>query len=171
MADLRNILFLCTGNSARSILAEAITNRIGRGRVRAFSAGNRPTGRVNPRAIELLIDLGYETANLRSKSWQEFAGPGAPQIDLVITLCDEAAGESCPVWAGKPLTAHWGVTDPAAAPNPGAVRAALAEAHRVIEARVHRLLDVPFSALGQAELRHRLRDFGDDRPPVQAFSL
>lgn len=171
MVDLRNILYLCTGNSARSILAEAITNRIGRGRVQAYSAGSRPTGRVNPHAIELLIDLGYETANLRSKSWQEFAGPGAPQIDLIITLCDEAAGESCPVWAGRPLTAHWGVKDPAAASGPRAVRAALADAHRVIERRVHRLLDVPFSALGQAELRHRLRDIGEDRLLGQAFSL
>jgi arsenate reductase len=171
MVELRNILYLCTGNSARSILAEAITNRIGRGRVRAFSAGSHPAGRVNPHAIELLIDLGYETASLRSKSWQEFAEPGAPQIDLIITLCDEAAGESCPVWAGKPLTAHWGVQDPAAAANPRAMRAALADAYRVIEARVHRLFDVPFSALGQAELRHRLRDIGEDRLLVQSFTL
>lgn len=171
MGELRNILYLCTGNSARSILAEAITNRIGRGRVRAYSAGSRPAGRVNPHAIELLIDLGFETANLRSKSWLEFAEPGAPPIDLVITLCDEAAGESCPVWPGKPLTAHWGVKDPAAAANPRAVRAALADAYRVIEGRVHRLLDVPFSTLDQAELRHRLRDIGEDRMLVQAFSL
>jgi protein-tyrosine-phosphatase len=171
MVELRNILFLCTANSARSILAEAITNRIGRGRVRAFSAGSHPSGRVNPEAIQLLIDLGYETANLRSKSWQEFTAPGAPVMDLVITLCDEAAGESCPVWPGAPLTAHWGVRDPAAEKTPRAVRAALADAHRIIEGRVHRLLDLPFSALDQAELRHFLRDIGEDRLLIQAFTL
>lgn len=170
MVEPRHILYLCTGNSARSILAEAITNRAGRGRVRAFSAGSRPAGRVNPHAIELLIDLGYETANLRSKSWEEFAAPGAPSMDLVITLCDEAAGESCPIWPGHPLTAHWGIPDPAAANSASAIRAALAEAHRVIEARVHRLLDLPFSALDQADLRHHLRDIGEDRARIPAWS-
>jgi arsenate reductase len=171
MAELRNILFLCTANSARSILAEAITNRIGRGRVRAFSAGSRPSGRVNPEAIQLLIDLGYETANLRSKSWQEFTGPAAPMMDLVITLCDEAAGESCPVWPGAPLTAHWGIENPIKAATPRAVRAALGDAHRVIEARVRRLIDIPFTALSDTELRHRLRDIGEDRLPIQTFAL
>ncbi len=170
MVELRHILYLCTGNSARSIIAEAVTNRIGRGRVRAFSAGSRPAGRVNPQALELLIDLGYATADLRSKSWTEFSEPGAPAMDLVVTLCDEAAGESCPIWPGHPLTAHWGIPDPAAAKNARAIRAALADAHRVIETRVHRLLDLPISALDQAGLRQHLNNIDDDRMLIAAWS-
>jgi arsenate reductase len=160
MVALRNILYLCTGNSARSILAEAITNRAGRGRVRAFSAGSRPKGRVHPQAIELLIDLGHETANLRSKSWEEFTSPDAPAMDLVITLCDDAAGESCPLWPGHPLMAHWAIADPAAAGHSRAIRTALADAYRVIEMRVHALLDLPLDMIEANDLQARLPDLG-----------
>jgi len=172
MVELRTVLFLCTGNSARSILAEAIANRAGRGRVRAFSAGSKPRGRVHPQVIELLIDLGHETAHLRSKSWKEFTAPNAPVMDLVVTLCDEAAGESCPLWPGHPLTAHWGLPDPIAAKSARAVRAALADAYRAIEARVHALLDLPLDTIDPGQLPHRLRDIGAGGPMrIVAWSL
>src|SRR4051812_29560098 len=109
----RNTLFLCTGNSARSILAEAILNRVGQGKFRAYSAGSQPKSEVNPRTLELLLSLNYDTTALRSKSWSEFTKSGAPALDFVFTVCDNAAGEACPVWPGQPMTAHWGVPDPA----------------------------------------------------------
>jgi arsenate reductase len=155
-----NVLYLCTGNSARSILAEAITNRLGRERFRAFSAGSKPTGKVNPYVLELLMDLGYETADLRSKSWDEFAGPQAPKMDFIITVCDDAAGETCPVWPGHPATAHWGLPDPARE-KPAKIRSALAETYRVLERRIGILVDLPLAYLSPAELRSRLNDLGD----------
>lgn len=152
-----NILYLCTGNSHRSIMAEAITNRMGKGRFRAFSAGSRPEGKVSPETIELLIDLGYETAKLRSKSWAEFVQPGAPAMDIVITVCDSAAGETCPVWPGHPATAHWSIPDPASAKKGRAMRAALADTYRMIEQRIGALTDLPLAGLDRAELQNRLQ--------------
>ncbi|HEX5211247.1 MAG TPA: arsenate reductase ArsC, partial [Pseudolabrys sp.] len=110
-----NVLFLCTGNSARSVIAEAILNKFGHGKFHAYSAGSQPKGRVNPQTIQLLDSLGYDTSAFRSKSWSEFAKPGAPPLDFVFTVCDNAAGETCPVWPGQPMTAHWGIPDPAEA--------------------------------------------------------
>jgi arsenate reductase len=156
---VRNILFLCTGNSARSILAEAIANKLGRGRFRAFSAGSHSTGRVNPDAIELLIDLGYETAKFRSKSWMEFSRPGAPALDIVITVCDSAGKEACPVWPGHPLAAHWGMPDPAQARG-RAARAAFAETYRLLELRIGALVELPLDRLDPDEARRTLREIG-----------
>src|SRR5262245_45989346 len=126
-----NVLFLCTGNSARSIIAEAILNKSGAGRFRAYSAGSQPKGKVHPETLQLLQDLGYDVSGLRSKSWTEFATPGAPALDFVFTVCDNAAGEACPVWPGQPMTAHWGVPDPAEATGSTAeIACAFNEAHR-----------------------------------------
>lgn len=152
---MRHILVLCTGNSARSILAEAVLNRDGAGRVRAYSAGSKPAGRVNPGAVQLLERLGLPTEDYRSKSWDEFAAPGAPQMDLVITVCDSAAGETCPVWPGAPLTTHWGVDDPAAAPEAGIDRAFLVAYHR-LSARINAFLALDFEDMDRATLKTRL---------------
>jgi protein-tyrosine-phosphatase len=134
---LKNVLFLCTGNSARSILAEAYLNHAGAGRVRAYSAGSRPGGTVNPLAVELLRARGIDPGEPRSKSWDEFAAPGAPRMDLVVTVCDSAAGEACPVWPGAPARAHWGVDDPAAAQGSHERRrAAFAKAFADLKARI-----------------------------------
>ena len=160
-----NILYLCTGNSARSIMAEAITGKLGRGRLHGFSAGSHPTGRVNPHALELLMSLGYDTLSLRSKSWNEFARPGAPQMDIVITVCDDAASEVCPIWPGKPATAHWPMRDPAAAAG-RQLRPALAETLRLLEMRISALVDLPFEQLEDSELRRRLREIGHIGMPV-----
>ena len=134
-----DVLFLCTGNSARSILAEALLNRDGDGRFRAFSAGSFPKGAVHPMALELLRDKGFPVAGLRSKSWDEFAGAGAPALDLIVTVCDNAAGETCPVWPGHPARAHWGIADPAAVEGDGQ-RAAFEKAYRQLETRIADLL-------------------------------
>lgn len=154
-----NTLFLCTGNSARSILAEAILNREGADRFHAYSAGSYPKGQVHPAALKLLADLGYPTAGLRSKRWDEFAGPNAPQLDFIITVCDNAAGEVCPIWPGKPLTAHWGVPDPAAVEGAGQ-EAAFRQAYDALKLRIDLLLELPFDTLDQADLVARLRDIG-----------
>lgn len=136
-----NVLFLCTGNSARSILSEAILNRRGAGRIRAFSAGSQPTGRVNPGAIALLKDRGYPTDTLRSKSWDEFAGPGAVKMDYIVTVCNNAAGETCPVWPGHPATEHWDIADPAGVGTTDEeVREAFKRAYSVLEERITDLL-------------------------------
>lgn len=133
----RNVLFLCTGNSARSILSEAILNHLGEGRFRAFSAGSKPVGQVNPGALELLERRGYPTGSLRSKSWDEFAGPDAPPMDVVITVCNNAAGETCPVWPGHPATEHWDIDDPAGVGETGEERrVAFEKAYATIDARI-----------------------------------
>ncbi len=152
---MRHILVLCTGNSARSILAEAVLNRDGAGRVQAYSAGSKPAGRVNPGAVRLLERLGLPTEGYRSKSWGEFAAPGAPKMDLVVTVCDSAAGETCPVWPGAPLTAHWGVDDPAAAPEDQIDRAFRVAYHR-LSARINAFLALDFEDMDRAALKTRL---------------
>ena len=156
-----NVLILCTANSARSILGEAILNRVAAGRFTAFSAGSHPRGQPNPRALELLSNLGYPTAHLRSKSWDEFAVAGAPKMDLVITVCDSAAGETCPYWPGAPLKAHWGIPDPAGAP--GGIegeRAAFRLAHDRLLARMQALVALPVATMQLDELRRRIDEIG-----------
>lgn len=149
----RNVLFLCTGNSARSIMAEVLLNALGRGRFRAYSAGSHPSGKVNPFAIETLRALGLPAEGLRSKPWEEFAARGAPPMDFILTVCDNAAGEACPVWPGKPATAHWGVEDPAAVEGTDeAKRAAFREAARVLRRRIERLVELPPDALDKESL-------------------
>jgi arsenate reductase (thioredoxin) len=156
-----NVLFLCTGNSARSIMAEAILNRLGAGKIRAFSAGSQPKGQVHPEAIRLLQRLGYDTSPLRSKAWTAFAAPGAPPLDYIFTVCDNAAGEACPVWPGHPTTAHWGIPDPAAATgSPDEVRLAFDEAYRLLKDRIAAFVALPLRSLDQAGLRERLTEIG-----------
>lgn len=156
-----NVLVLCTGNSSRSILAEAILNRDGGERIHAFSAGSQPRGEPNPYALALLNELGYETAGLRSKSWDEFAAPYAPRMDFIITVCDAAAGKSCPYWPGHPLVAHWGIPDPAAVEGTEAEkRAAFMEAYRRIAARITAFVNLDIEALDLATLKRKLSEIG-----------
>lgn len=154
-----NVLFLCTGNSARSILGEVLLNELGGGRFRAFSAGSQPKGAVHPEAVRFLSGLGYATEGLRSKSWDEFADPTAPKFDFIFTVCDNAAGETCPVWIGHPTTAHWGIDDPAAA-DEGAQADAFREAARLLRIRIDRLLALPVESLDAASLAAALKDIG-----------
>ncbi|HEU0309657.1 MAG TPA: arsenate reductase ArsC [Sphingomicrobium sp.] len=154
-----NVLFLCTGNSARSILAEAILNQQGMGRFHAFSAGSQPKGAVHPAAIALLKELDYDTGGFRSKSWDEFAAPGAPELDFVFTVCDNAAGELCPVWPGQPMTAHWGIEDPAAVEGDGQVQAFWI-AYNQLRRRIELFLALPIEDIDELSLAHRLRDIG-----------
>ena len=162
MADRTyNVLFLCTGNSARSILAEAILNKTARGKFRAFSAGSHPKGAVNPHALTLLKRLGFDTSALRSKSWQEFADVSAPPLDFVFTVCDNAAGETCPIWPGQPMTAHWGIRDPAAVEGSAAeIAAAFADAYRMLAQRIGIFVELPIASLDQLTLQAKLRDIG-----------
>ncbi len=156
-----NVLFLCTGNSARSILAEAILNKDGKGRFRAFSAGSQPKGEVNPHALTLLKNAGYDTSALRSKSWNEFAEAGSPQLDFVFTVCDNAAGETCPFWPGQRMTAHWGIPDPAAAEGSGArIAAVFNDAYRMLERRIALFLALPIGTLDKMVLAKRLKEIG-----------
>lgn len=151
---MKSVLFLCTGNSARSVLAESILQKDGAGRFRAFSAGSQPKGKVNPYALRVLEKLGYPYRGFRSKTWDEFAAPKAPHIDLIITVCDNAAGETCPIWPGKPIAAHWGIEDPAAAEGTDAeIEAAFMEAFRLMKLRVDALLELPSEALELSTLR------------------
>jgi arsenate reductase (thioredoxin) len=156
-----NVLFLCTGNSARSIIAEAILNRAGAGRFHACSAGSDPKGRVHPETIRLLQNLGYDTAGLRSKSWSEFAASGAPKLGFVFTVCDNAAAETCPVWPGQPMTAHWGVPDPAAATgSPAEIGLAFKDAYRMLNQRIGVFTALPLRSLDQLSLQTKLREIG-----------
>jgi len=160
-ALLKNVLFLCTGNSARSILAEAYLNHAGRGRFRAYSAGSHPAGRVNPFALELLEKSRLSTEGARSKSWDEFAQPGAPSMDFVFTVCDSAAAEACPIWPGHPMRAHWGVADPAAvAGSDEDKRRAFKQALTIIARRIDLLLALPVDKLERIALKKKLDEIG-----------
>jgi arsenate reductase (thioredoxin) len=156
-----NVLFLCTGNSARSIMAEAILNRVGAGKFRAYSAGSQPKGCVHPHTMQPLASLGYDTTRFRSKSWNEFAKPGAPALDFVFTVCDNAAGETCPVWPGQPMTAHWGIPDPAEAKGSAAeVGLAFRDAYRMLFQRIGVFAALPMRSLDQLSLQRRLDEIG-----------
>jgi protein-tyrosine-phosphatase len=158
---MRTVLFLCTGNSARSILAEAYLNVAGKGRFAAYSAGSRPTGRVNPFALELMEKNRLPIAGLRSKNWEEFARPGAPKLDFVFTVCDNAAGEVCPVWPGQPITAHWGIADPAAvAGSDPDKRKAFLRAFTELSTRINLLLSFPLDKLDRLTLQKKLDEIG-----------
>jgi arsenate reductase len=156
-----NVLVLCTGNSARSILGEALFNALGKGRFKAYSAGSKPAGRVNPFALELLGQQGFGTEGLRSKSWDEFAVAGAPEIDFVFTVCDNAAGETCPIWPGRPATAHWGIPDPAAVQgNDAAKRAAFRKAYDQLARRIQLFMSLPIDKLDKLVLKEKLAEIG-----------
>lgn len=155
-----NVLVLCTGNSARSILGEVLFNALGKGRFRAYSAGSQPAGRVNPGALEWLQSQGYETGALRSKSWDEFAAPGAPEFDFIFTVCDNAAGEVCPVWPGKPATAHWGIPDPAHVVGEEARRAAFKRAAEQLAHRIQLFMSLPIEKLDKLALHQKLAEIG-----------
>jgi protein-tyrosine-phosphatase len=156
-----NVLFLCTGNSARSIMAEAILNKVGEGRFKAFSAGSQPKGKPHPQTIRLLQQLGYDTASFRSKSWDEFARPGAPPLDFIFTVCDNAAGETCPVWPGKPTSAHWGIPDPAEVKGTEAeIGAAFADAYRMLHQRISAFAELPIKSLDAISLQTKLKEIG-----------
>lgn len=156
-----NVLFLCTGNSARSVLAEGLLNVMGHGRFRAYSAGSMPTGRVNPFAIELLDAIGYDTRTLRSKSWDEFGAPDAPPMDFIITVCDNAAGEVCPIWPGHPTSAHWGFADPAVVAGSDAdKREAFSQTLQQIRSRLSLFLSLPLSTLDTMTLQQKVREIG-----------
>ena len=156
-----NVLFLCTGNSARSIMAEAILNKLSAGKFHAYSAGSQPRGQVHPETIRLLQGLGYDTSGFRSKSWREFATPGAPSLDFAFTVCDNAAGEACPVWPGQPMTAHWGIPDPAEAKgNAAEIALAFKDAYRMLHQRIAIFVALPLRSLDQLSLQAKLAEIG-----------
>ena len=162
--QLYNVLFLCTHNSARSVMAECILNRLGQRRFKAFSAGSQPSGQIHPMALALLKKLNYDTSGLRSKSWNEFTGPDAPQLDFVFTVCDDAAEEVCPVWPGQPMTAHWGLPDPSRATGTEAERAyAFADKHRMLNQRIGIFVSLPMGSLDKLSLQKRLDEIGQRR--------
>ncbi len=157
-----NVLFLCTGNSARSILAEALLNKIGKGKFRAYSAGSQPKGAVNPHALALLRRLGFETDDLRSKSWDEFAQAGAPHLDFIFTVCDNAASEVCPIWPGQPMTAHWGIPDPAAVEgDPKDIQDAFRQALGDLQRRIELFTNLPVNSLDHMALKKRVDEIGN----------
>jgi arsenate reductase (thioredoxin) len=157
-----NVLFLCTGNSARSIIGEAILNKLGAGNFRAYSAGSLPKGQINPNTTQLLQNLGYDTTSYRSKSWDEFAKAGEPKFDFVFTVCDNAAAEACPVWPGQPMTAHWGIPDPAEATGtPAEIAVAFRDAYRLLNQRISIFTALPLRSLDKLALQNKLRDIGD----------
>jgi arsenate reductase (thioredoxin) len=163
-----NVLFLCTGNSARSIMAEAILTRAGQGRFRAFSAGSQPKGQVHPHALDLLKRLNYDVSGLRSKSWKEFSEPDAPKLDFVFTVCDNAAAETCPLWPGQPMTAHWGVPDPAAATGHEAeIRLAFTDAFRMLTNRIDIFVALPIRSLDALSLQRQLDAIGKSKDAGQ----
>jgi arsenate reductase (thioredoxin) len=164
-----NVLFLCTGNSARSIIAEALLNRLGQGKFRGFSAGSHPRGEIQPMALDILRRSNHKVSELRSKDWQEFARPDAPKLDFVFTLCDQAAAESCPVWPGQPMSAHWGLPDPAAATGSDAlIRLAYADAYRMLHNRIEIFVNLPLTSLDRLTLQKRLVDIGKAKAEHQA---
>ncbi|MEJ1939127.1 arsenate reductase ArsC, partial [Nostoc sp. NIES-2111] len=155
------VLFLCTHNSARSVMAEALLNRLGAGRFKAFSAGSHPSGRINPFVESLLTRLNFDLSGFRSKSWDEFATPGAPALDFVFTVCDQAAGEMCPIWPGQPISAHWGFPDPSSATGTDAEKAAFtADVYRMVERRIQILVSLPLSTLSAFEIKRKLDEMG-----------
>ena len=161
MSEPYNVLFLCTGNSARSVIAEAILNRIGKGKFRAFSAGSQPKGAVHPQTILLLQNLGYDTSAFHSKSWNEFVSSTGPAFDFVFTVCDSAAAEACPIWPGQPITAHWGVPDPAEAKgSPAEAALAFKEAYRMLLRRIELFIALPLKSLDELALRNKLKEIG-----------
>lgn len=155
-----NVLVLCTGNSARSILGEVLFNVLGKGKFKAYSAGSKPAGRVNPGALEWLQQQGHSIAGLRSKSWDEFAAPGAPEFDFIFTVCDNAAGEVCPIWPGKPATAHWGIPDPAHVEGDEARRAAFRKAAEQLARRIQLFMSLPIESLDKLALKEKLAEIG-----------
>jgi len=162
-----NVLFLCTGNSARSIIAEAIINRVGAGKFKGYSAGSMPKGEVHPLTINLLNKLNYDTTPLRSKSWEEFSAPGSPEMDFVFTVCDNAANDVCPIWPGQPMTAHWGVPDPAEAEGDETQRAlAFADTYRMLNNRIGIFTSLPLKSLDELTLRKQLEAIGKFKAPA-----
>ena len=171
MSKTYNLLFLCTGNSARSVLAEALLNKEGGGLFKAYSAGSMPKGQVNPHALDVVRALGFADSDFRSKSWEEFAALGAPPLDFVITVCDNAAGEVCPIWPGQPTTAHWGIPDPAAAEGTDAeIAAAFAEAARQLGTRIRLFLSLPLDTIDQLSLQTKLREIHDNADAAEVRS-
>lgn len=163
-----NVLFLCTHNSARSVIAEAIVNRLGGGKFRGFSAGSQPRGQINPYALDLLAKNNYDIADMRSKSWDEFAAPGAPEMDFVFTVCDDAANEVCPIWPGQPMTARWGLPDPSRAEGTEAEkRLAFADTHRMLYQRIGIFVNLPMASLDRLALQKRLDEMG--KQPQTSF--
>ena len=156
-----NVLYLCTHNSARSVIAECVMNSLGQGRFKGHSAGSQPSGRVNPYALEMLARLNYDISDLRSKSWDEFAADGAPQMDFVFTVCDDAAEETCPYWPGQPMTAHWGLPDPSRMKGSEAeIRAAFADTHRMLYQRIGLFVNLPLASLDRMALQSQLDEIG-----------